>query len=113
MKIDPSIAALRLRIAELEADIEGARSELALCEANRECSSRVNHVRIAQLEAALKEILREIDDIPSWKKLPCVEDARALLNPTFAAKPPRAHSKSEYKRLTALGVECVPPETKP
>lgn len=24
---------------------------------------------------------------------------------------PRAHSKSEYKRLTALGVECSPPET--
>jgi hypothetical protein len=25
----------------------------------------------------------------------------------------RAHSKSEYKRLTALGVDCTPPETAP
>jgi hypothetical protein len=38
------------------------------------------------------------------------EDANALV--AFKESTPRvAHSKSEYKRRTAMGVECAPPET--
>jgi hypothetical protein len=65
-----------------------------------------NADRIAQLEAFLRRVVERPNDPASW----CADIVR--LAPSAAATPlRRAHSKSEHKRLTALGVECAPPET--
>jgi hypothetical protein len=85
--------------------------------------------RISQLEAALKNIADAHSDCQS-PDANCLSMAASLAlappQPTgdftdsIDVDPPcdketparQAHSKSEYKRLTALGVDCTPPDSK-
>jgi hypothetical protein len=76
-------------------ELKDAESSIALLSARNE-----------QLEAALREAIN-VAYIPAE-----MADRWGIILRSSAATLPRvAHSKSEYKRLTALGVECAPPAT--
>lgn len=68
--------------------------------------------RIRALEAALREMRKHM----SGKSYDTIVLGEIINNALATAETPirQVHSKSEYKRLTALGVECVVtvPETK-
>jgi hypothetical protein len=66
--------------------------------------------RIRELETALKDWIHQAGMYAHWSPQRIQENIGVY----FTAETPvrQAHSKSEYKRLTALGVECTAPETK-
>jgi len=96
-EILPTRVDLEKRIAALEA--ENAR---LLADVNQDEGYE-------RLKVALREI-SEGAKISALATYQAIDKARVLL--TDLETPARqAHSKSEYKRLTALGVECAAPET--
>jgi hypothetical protein len=68
--------------------------------------------RVSHLESALRGILA-LADISKPVDADALTAAvrRGWVALQSETLPRRAHSKSEYKRLSALGVECAPPET--
>ena len=76
--------------------------------------------RIAQLEAALRDGKQLVNYLKAFASgnaimydvVPWLNRIHLLLAGSESETQVRqAHSKSEYKRFTALGVECSPPET--
>jgi hypothetical protein len=97
--------------ADLEADYEALKSQWLDREAHLTA-------RIAQFEAVLTKFLvwngtDYADDESRERALVGICEEAYVLIPASASETPvrRAHSKSEYKRLTAMGVACAPPET--
>ena len=115
----PSVESLKRQAADCErwaseyeilaGQLDAARIETAhhsRVSAGLQMRAELAESRISQLEALLRRVVEQPNDPASW----CADIVR--LAPSAAATPlRRAHSKSEYKRLTALGVECAPPET--
>jgi hypothetical protein len=66
--------------------------------------------RIAQLEATLRGILALADISKPVDADALTAAVRRGWVALQSETPVRAHSKSEYKRLSALGVECAPPD---
>jgi len=66
----------------------------------------INHDRIRALEAAARQVIDERYDSDGEYLSAAITRLERLLE-SQTETPVRAHSKSEYKRLTALGVECV------
>jgi hypothetical protein len=92
------------------AELAGCKQQLALAPTYQKMIDHHGRQeeRIAQLEAQLRILIDEI----AVRGIPIrLSDASAALASFAAETPPRrAHSKSEHKRLSALGVECAPPE---
>ena len=88
-------------------EYDAVAAELAVEKEFRAAERQVlieNADRISQLEALLRRVVEQPNDPASW----CADIVRLAPSATPLR---RAHSKSEYKRLTALGVECAAPDT--
>jgi hypothetical protein len=93
----------------LAAELAGCKQQLAVAPTYEKMMAHhgVQEERIRELEAAMQSVMDASFSQDAAYKIA----ERAL--PSQETPVRRAHSKSEYKRLTTLGVECLPPETPP